>query len=81
MKPTYTFETFQGRNGDWYWRVTHRNGNIVAAAGEGYRRRGTAVRSAQRLFRAAAGIDFPAPKGGEDMAKKGGKKGKKGGGC
>jgi uncharacterized protein YegP (UPF0339 family) len=49
-KPLYTFEVFRSdANGEWYWRITHRNGNIVAVAGEGYTRKAKALSSARRL--------------------------------
>ena len=51
-KPLYTFEVYRSdANGEWYWRITHRNGNIVAVAGEGYARKAKALSSARRLAR------------------------------
>lgn len=51
--PLYTHFTYKDAKGEWRWRVTHRNGNIVADSGEGYKKRGDAVRAFKRLTDAA----------------------------
>lgn len=34
------FELFKSDlNGQWYWRIKAKNGNILAVSGEGYKRR------------------------------------------
>jgi uncharacterized protein YegP (UPF0339 family) len=43
---------------EWRWRALGSNGQIVATAGEGYKRRGHAVKMVKRLFPTAR-IDAP----------------------
>jgi amphi-Trp domain-containing protein len=38
------FEVYRGRDGDWYWRLRHRNGNVIATGGEGYTRKHNALK-------------------------------------
>jgi hypothetical protein len=45
---TLTF--FKDDGGEWRWRMTAPNGEIVADSGEGYSRRIDCQREAQRLF-------------------------------
>lgn len=45
---TLTF--FKDEGGEWRWRMTAPNGEIVADSGEGYSRRIDCVTEAQRLF-------------------------------
>jgi uncharacterized protein YegP (UPF0339 family) len=33
------FELYEDRGGKWRWRLRHRNGNLIAASGEGYTRK------------------------------------------
>ncbi|WP_255196069.1 HVO_2922 family protein [Halorarius litoreus] len=33
---TATFELYRDREGQYRWRLVHRNGNIIADSGEGY---------------------------------------------
>ncbi|MFB6143501.1 MAG: HVO_2922 family protein [Halorientalis sp.] len=40
-----SFEVYRDAAGQWRWRLVHRNGNVVAAASEGYTRRRDAKRS------------------------------------
>jgi len=40
-----SFEVYRDNAGQWRWRLIHRNGNILAAASEGYTRRRDAKRS------------------------------------
>lgn len=49
MTAAYRIELWRGRDGLYWWRVKHRNGQIVLIS-EGYRRRSSAIRSAQRLI-------------------------------
>ena len=50
----YRIELFRGQNRQHYWRIVHRNRNILATS-EGYSRRASAVRAAERL---AAALRF-----------------------
>lgn len=43
------FEIFIGEDKQWYWRLIGPNGQIVAVAGEGFRRRAGAVNSCKKL--------------------------------
>jgi len=57
-----TFELYTDAGGQWRWRLVHRNGNIIATSGEGYRsdrsaRRG--MRSVQRNATGAAVVWLP----------------------
>lgn len=47
----YRIELFRGKDRQHYWRIVHRNGNILATS-EGYTRRTTAARGAERLAQA-----------------------------
>ncbi|MEF8907487.1 MAG: HVO_2922 family protein [Haloarculaceae archaeon] len=40
-----SFEVYRDNAGEWRWRLVHKNGNIIAAASEGYTRRRDASRS------------------------------------
>jgi uncharacterized protein YegP (UPF0339 family) len=40
-----SFEVYRDNAGEWRWRLVHKNGNIIAAASEGYTRRRDARRS------------------------------------
>ena len=31
-----TFELYEDRQGEFRWRLVHRNGNVIADSGEGY---------------------------------------------
>lgn len=37
---TPRFETFEGKDGDFWWRFRAANGQIMAGSGEGYSRKG-----------------------------------------
>lgn len=50
----YRIELFRGVNRQWFWRISHRNRNILATS-EGYTRRASAARAAERL---AAALRF-----------------------
>lgn len=52
-KPLYTHYRYKDAKGEWRWRVTHRNGNIVAESGEGYKNGGDAMRAFKRMMDAA----------------------------
>lgn len=48
-------EVYKDKKGEWRWRATHRNGNIMADSGEGYKRHAAAATAASTLF----GDKFP----------------------
>ena len=62
-KPPFAVEFFR-RRGIWYWRVRHKNGNIVAVQGEGKKRQ---VDCRRGFFRLEAA--FKAGTVGERVAK------------
>ncbi len=43
-----TWEVYKDNGGDWRWRRTARNGNIVGAASEGYANKSDCIANAQR---------------------------------
>ena len=44
------FELYQDQAKEWRWRLVHRNGNIMADSGEGYKRPDGAMRGIERLM-------------------------------
>ena len=49
MAKNYTGTVYQGKNGDWYWRLDAANGNTVANGGEGYKNRNVAVKMMENV--------------------------------
>ena len=49
------FELYEDRGGAWRWRLRHRNGNLVAASGEGYTRKHNAQKGLASVRRDALG--------------------------
>lgn len=47
----YKIAVYRAKDG-WRWRVTHRNGRIIADGAEAYKRKGTLIRSVLNLFSA-----------------------------
>ena len=47
MAPRSYVEVYQGRDGEWRWRLKSRNHRVIGI-GEGYTRRADAVRGARR---------------------------------
>jgi len=45
----YTLTVYQDKAKLYRWRITHKNGNILADSGEGYSTQSNAVRAARRL--------------------------------
>lgn len=43
------FETFQGADRQWYWRLVAGNGQVVATGGEGFTRPEDALRAATNV--------------------------------
>jgi uncharacterized protein YegP (UPF0339 family) len=55
MKATYTFEILKStKNGEFYWRVSHKNGKEIARSSETYKRKGAATKGLMNLI---AGVD------------------------
>ncbi|WP_200531786.1 amphi-Trp domain-containing protein [Halorubrum sp. LN27] len=44
------FEVYRGRDGEWRWRLRHRNGNIIATGGEGYTRKHNALKGLRSVM-------------------------------
>lgn len=49
------FELFEADDGEWRWRLRHRNGNVIADSGEGYTRRHNAQNGLESVRRNALG--------------------------
>lgn len=47
-------EILRSMNGEWYWRIVARNGEIIATAGETFTRKWSAKRAARRVTRGSA---------------------------
>jgi uncharacterized protein len=43
------FEIYKGKIGDFHWRLTHTNGQIIANSGEGYTTKVNAVKGIQSV--------------------------------
>lgn len=50
----YTFELFADDNHEFRWRAKHRNGNVVAACGEGYKNKFDCLESMSRFVHGAS---------------------------
>jgi uncharacterized protein YegP (UPF0339 family) len=57
MKAIVKIEVYKS-HGEWRWRCTHRNGNIVANGAEGYKRKSDCKRGVIRLISALAAGEF-----------------------
>ena len=55
------FEIYRGRDDEWRWRLRHRNGNILAASGEGFEKRSDALAAAERVRDVAPDADVAPP--------------------
>jgi uncharacterized protein YegP (UPF0339 family) len=53
-----SFEIYRDSAGEWRWRFVHKNGNILAAASEGYSRRRDAKRSVDSIREDVSDVDF-----------------------
>jgi uncharacterized protein YegP (UPF0339 family) len=53
-----SFEIYRDGAGEWRWRLVHRNGNVLAAASEGYTRRRDARRSVESVRETVEGDGF-----------------------
>jgi len=53
-----SFEIYRDSAGEWRWRFVHKNGNILAAASEGYTRRRDAKRSVDSIREDVADAEF-----------------------
>lgn len=45
---------YRDRRGEWRWRLTARNGRVIADGGEGYARKGNALRAWARFAELAS---------------------------
>lgn len=52
------FEIYPDAEGDWRWRLTHENGNILADSGEGYASRSGARKAVDSIMDNAENMDF-----------------------
>jgi len=52
------FKLYKDRRGEWRWRLLSRNGRIVATSGEGYKRRGAALKMIRWILEGGASDDF-----------------------
>lgn len=41
----YKIYFYRDKKKEWRWKAKHRNGNIIADSGEGYKRKGQAIKS------------------------------------
>lgn len=48
FNPAGSWEFYEDKKGEWRWRHTATNGNIIGAASEGYKARADAVKNAER---------------------------------
>lgn len=48
----YTGNVYEGKNGDWYWKILAKNGNIIANGGEGYKNRNVALKMLNNILTA-----------------------------
>ncbi len=48
------FEIFKGKIGDFHWRLTHTNGQIIASSGEGYSTKVNAIKGINSVKENAA---------------------------
>jgi len=53
----YTFETFKGKNGDWYFHLKASNGKLILQS-EGYKTRATMRRVINSLIKHTAFADI-----------------------
>ena len=45
-----TFKIYRDEKGEWRWHLIARNGRILADSGEGYKRRGKAIRMIEKII-------------------------------
>lgn len=43
------FEIYRDKKGEWRWRLKARNGRCIADSGEGYKRRGDAIKMIRKV--------------------------------
>ncbi len=44
------FEVYRDEKGEFRWRLRARNGRILSDSGEGYKRRGKAIRAIEKII-------------------------------
>ena len=49
------FEIFKGKIGDFHWRLTHANGQVIANSGEGYTTKVNAIKGINSVRENAPG--------------------------
>jgi uncharacterized protein YegP (UPF0339 family) len=55
----YKFTVFQGKDGEWYWRLVAPNGQQIASSGEGFVSEQNCIESANIVKRVAGTADGP----------------------
>jgi hypothetical protein len=45
----YKFEYYKDSAGEWRWRISHQNGNIIAVSSEGYKNKQDMLEVVQNL--------------------------------
>jgi uncharacterized protein YegP (UPF0339 family) len=50
-----TFEIYKGKIGDFYWKLTHNNGHVIAKSGEGYTTKVNAINGLNSVRKNAPG--------------------------
>lgn len=49
------FEIYKGKIGDFYWKLTHVNGHVIAKSGEGYTTKSNAINGLNSVRKNAPG--------------------------
>lgn len=62
IAPTYTATPYKDIKGEWRWRLTARNGRVVADSGESYKTRAGVANAIERLcLSSIVAGSFPKP--------------------
>lgn len=51
-KPVVRIEVYRDKKKEWRWRAVHRNGKIIAASSEGYKRKAGVYKNLSNLDKA-----------------------------
>lgn len=46
----YTLSFYKDKKKEWRWKIKHRNGNLIADSGEGYKRKSGARKAIKNLL-------------------------------
>lgn len=58
-----TYHVFKDRHSEWRWHLRSRNGRLVAASGEGYKRKGHCLKMINKIAtQGYATITFETPR-------------------